>query len=214
MAVQVRLPLCFCDGRHGSTGKLPPSCFDIPRAPPACSREPAAGRGLCRMQEIPTETAEAIAAAQAATPPRAAVPSQRFPRWLRLGIGGRLALGLAAVCAVVIWGHILATRTTRIAVQAVRSMQTEHEPRAQSASAVVESLVAYDRAVIEYLQGGRGSGFGGITAAGDSLEAAILTYFQRPAEQRHEAAALTPRVSAPPGTQLLPQLTSHMEHGR
>src|SRR5438132_193589 len=165
------------------------------------------------MQEIPTETAEAIAAAQAAVPPRAA-PVPRLPRWLRLGIGGRLALGLAAVCTVVVWGHILATRTTRIAVQAVRSMQTEHEPRAQRASAVVESLVAYDRAVIEYLQSGRSSGLGSITSAGESLDAAVLTYFQRPEGQRPEAATTTPQSSPPPGTQLLPQLTSHMEHGR
>ena len=168
------------------------------------------------MQEIPTETADVIAAAQAAVPPRVA-PVPRFPRWLRLGIGGRLGLGLAAVCAVVIWGHILATRTTRIAVQAVRSMQTEHEPRAQRASAVVESLVAYDRVVIEYLQSGRSSGFSTITTAGDALEAAILTYFQgpegqRPDGQRPQEAAI-PQPLAPSGAQLLPQLTSHMEHG-
>ena len=146
-----------------------------------------------------------------------AVPAaQRFPRWLRLGIGGRLALGLAAVCAVVVWGHILATRTTRIAVQAVRSMQTEHEPRAQRASAVVESLVAYDRAVIEYLQGGRSSGFGSITTTGDSLDAAVMTYFQRPDGQHLEGQrpeAPTSGASAPPDVQLLPQLASHTEHG-
>src|ERR1700736_6569187 len=182
--------------------RFPPSCFDISRAAPAGRQGSSASRGLCRMQEIPIETAESIEAAQAAAPPRA-VPARRFRRRLRLGIGGRLALGLAAVCAVVIWGHVLATRTTRIAVEAVRSMQTEHEPRAQRASAVVESLVAYDRAVIEYLQRGRSSGFGSITAAGDSLDAAVLAYFQPPAGQRPEAAM--PQASAPPGAELLPQ---------
>src|SRR5437764_9381330 len=126
------------------------------------------------MHEIPTEMAESIAAARAALPPQP-LPVPRMRRWLRLGIGGRLALGLAAVCAVVVWGHILATRTTRIAVEAVRSMQTEHEPRAQRASAVVESLVAYDRAVIEFLQGGRSSGLGSISTAADALDAAVLT---------------------------------------
>src|ERR1700738_3490530 len=164
------------------------------------------------MQEIPTETAESIQAARAAVPPRA-VPAPRIPRWLRLGIAGRLAPGLAAVCAVVIWGHILATRTTRIAVETVRSMQTEHEPRAQRASAVVESLVSYDRAVIEYLQSGRSSGLGSITTAGDSLDAAGLTYFQRPQRQRPETAGAI-AASTPPGAQLLPQLTSHTAHGR
>ena len=149
------------------------------------------------MLDIPEETAEAIVAAQTDVPPRAEPATSR----LRLGIGGRMALGLAAVAAVIIWGHFLATRTTRIAVEAVRSMQTEHEPRAQRASAVVESLVAYDRAVIEYLQSGRSAELGTITAAGDALQAAVLTYFQ----------SASPRGT---GAQLLPQLTSHMEHGR
>ncbi len=162
------------------------------------------------MHEIPglqpPETAESPAVELDQTPP--AGPARR-PR-LRLGIGGRLALGLAAVSGVILWGHILATRTTRIAVEAVRSMQTEYEPRAQRASAVVESLVAYDRTVIEYLQGGRGSGLSGITAAGDALDAAVLTYFQRPGIE----AAAASQTSTPPAAQLLPQLTSHMERGR
>jgi len=149
------------------------------------------------MQEIPSETAEAIAAERAVVAPRA----EPVRRRLRLGIGVRLGVGLAAVSAVVIWGHVLATRTTRIAVEAVRSMQTEHEPRAQRASSVVESLVAYDRAVIEYLQSGRGTDFGNITEAGEALDAATLTYFQSPGQTA-------------PGAQLLPQLTTHMEHGR
>jgi diguanylate cyclase (GGDEF)-like protein len=159
------------------------------------------------MQEIPPETVDSIAVARAALAP-AAVPGSRNRLRLRLGIGGRLALGLAAVATVIVWGHILATRTTRIAVDAVRSMQTEHEPRALHASAVMESLVAYDRAVVEYLQSGHSSGSGSIGTAADSLDAAVLTYFQRPADR---AAS---RATPAPGAQLLPQLTSHMEHGR
>ena len=125
------------------------------------------------------------------------------------GSGGAWALGLAAVAAVIVWGHILASRTTRIAVESVRSMQTEHEPRAQRASAVVESLVAYDRTVIEYLQSGHSAG-------------------SRQHHQRQQFAGrgqCSPISSAPPirprpcqlrrrAAQLLPQLTSHMEHGR
>ena len=51
------------------------------------------------MLDIPSETAEAIVAAQTA------VPSGAEPAagGLRLGIGARLALGLAAVSAVIIW---------------------------------------------------------------------------------------------------------------
>jgi diguanylate cyclase (GGDEF)-like protein len=172
----------------------------------ACqANQPA--HGLCLMQEIPPETADSIASARAALAPEA-VPVSRNRLRLRLGIGGRLALGLAAVATVIAWGHILATRTTRNAVDAVRSMQTEHEPRALHASAVMESLVAYDRAVVEYLQSGHSSGLGSIGTAADSLDAAVLTYFQRPADRA------VSRTTPAPGTQLLPQLTSHMEHGR
>jgi diguanylate cyclase (GGDEF)-like protein len=160
--------------------------------------------GLCLMQEIPPDTADSIAAARAALAP-APISRNRFR--LRLGIGSRLALGLAAVAAVIVWGHILATRTTRMAVDAVRSMQTEHEPRAQRASAVMESLVAYDRAVTEYLQSGHSSPLG-ISTAADSLDAAVLTYFQRPPDQPAS------QQTTAPGAQLLRQLTTHMEHGR
>jgi diguanylate cyclase (GGDEF)-like protein len=154
------------------------------------------------MQEISPETAEAIAAERAAVPLR----TRSSRRWLRLGIGSRLALGLAAVAAVIVWGHILAARTTRIAVDTVRSMQTEHEPRAQRASAVVESLVTYDRSVTEYLQSGRSADLGNITAAAEALDGATLTYFQ--------ASETKSRGTPPPGAQLLPQLTGHMERGR
>src|SRR5579862_3781396 len=123
-----------------------------------------ADRGLCRMHETPSKTAEATETARANTKP-AAAPVGRSR--LRLGIGGRLALGLAALAAVTLVGQLLTTRTTRLAVDAVRSMQTEHEPRAQRASALVETLVAYDRTVIEYLQEGRTSQAGTITAAAD-----------------------------------------------
>src|SRR3569833_2793867 len=143
--------------------------------------------------------------------PQASAPASQPGRGrfrLRLGIGGRLGLGLAAVSAVIVWGHIQASRTTRTAVESVRSMQTEHEPRAQRASAVVESLVAYDRTVTEYLQSGHSADRTSITNAGNALDAAVFTYFQRPADQ--VAVATTP----PPGAQLLPQLTSHMERGR
>src|SRR5882757_5882200 len=154
------------------------------------------------------ETAASLTAIGAAVMARPALPEAGSRFRLRLGIGGRLGLGLAAVSAVIVWGHLQASRTTRIAVESVRSMQTEHEPRAQRASAVVESLVAYDRAVTEYLQSGHSSDLTSITNASNALDAAVLTYFQRPADETAVAAA------PPPGAQLLPQLTSHMEHGR
>src|SRR5262245_9622462 len=65
------------------------------------------------------------------------------------GIAGHLALGLAAVGSVVLVGHILAERTTRTAVQSVRSMQTQHEPLARKASVIVGRLGAFDRTIVE-----------------------------------------------------------------
>jgi diguanylate cyclase (GGDEF)-like protein len=156
------------------------------------------------MQEVSSETAKSIAAAQASLKPAPAV-ARRLR--LRLGIGGRLALGLAAVASVILVGHVLTTRTTRMAVDAVRNMQSEHEPLAQRANAVVQTLVSYDRAVTEYLQEGRTSGLSAITSTADALEAAVLNYFQGRASPLQQSAASA-------AFQLQPQLTSHIEHGR
>ncbi len=121
----------------------------------------------------------------------------------RLGIGSRLALGLAAVAAVIVVGHGLATRTTRQASEAVRTMQSESEPLARQASAVLEQLVAYDRAVSEYLQAGRSSDFGTITAGGSALEGALAAYYDS-----KPAASLAPAV-----LQLRTQLSGHINSG-
>src|SRR5262249_23205182 len=59
-------------------------------------------------------------------------------------------------------------------------------------------------------QSSRSADFSRITSAGNALDAAVLTYFQSPKETQGAAA----QTSAAPGAQLLPQLTSHMEHGR
>jgi diguanylate cyclase (GGDEF)-like protein len=94
-----------------------------------------------------------------------------------LSIGWRLAIGLAAVAAVLVASEILATRTTREALEAVRVMTSEHEPLASSANAVLERLVAYDGAVSEYMRAGNAGDFAAITAAGDTLERAVSGYF-------------------------------------
>jgi diguanylate cyclase (GGDEF)-like protein len=122
-------------------------------------------------------------AAETARPPRAtAAPAvQRAWPWggtPRLGIGWRLILGLTAVAAVLIAGEVLATRTTREALDAVRSMQNEHEPLASAANLVLEKLVAYDRAVGEYVQARSAADFSTITFAGNALESAVAAYFR------------------------------------
>jgi diguanylate cyclase (GGDEF)-like protein len=120
----------------------------------------------------------------------------------RLGIGLRLGLGLALVATVLIAGEVLATRTSREALGAVRSMQREHEPLAGGASAVLEKLVAFDRAVVEYVQAHGRVEFATITNAGDALERSVADYF-----------ALSPPLTAGAGG-LRAQITRHIAKAR
>jgi diguanylate cyclase (GGDEF)-like protein len=156
------------------------------------------------MHESPTESAHAPPARQVALLAGHKGPSTAQRPRLRLGIGSRLALSVALIAGVILVGHLLARRTTLNAVEAVRSMQTEQEPRARSASAVVEKLVAYDRTVTEYLQSSKGPGFEGISAAGGELDAAVSSYFGQRAAT----------VTAPADIELRTRLSSHVDRGR
>src|SRR5207248_3742374 len=123
----------------------------------------------------------------------------------RLGIGWRLGLGLAAVTAVLLLGESLATRTARQALEAVRSMQTEHEPLANRANAVLEKLIAYDRAVGEYVRPHSADDkLSTITLAGDALETAVAEYF----------SSAPPRAVTAAATGLRQQLTRHIANAR
>ncbi len=121
----------------------------------------------------------------------------------RLGIGSRLALGLAAVAAVILVGQGLATRSTGEAGEAVRRMQTESEPLARRADSVLEGLIAYDRAVSEYLQAGRASDFHTISEAGARLQQALAAYYD---------GKPTPTL-APEALQLRGLLSNHIDKG-
>jgi hypothetical protein len=124
---------------------------------------------------------------------------------LRLGIGWRLGLGLAAVSAVLVLGEMLATRTAREALEAVRSMQHEHEPLANSANGVLEKLIAYDRAVGEYVQAhSAADDLSSISVAGDALEAAVAEYFN----------SAPPSAVTPAAGSLRQQLTRHIASAR
>jgi diguanylate cyclase (GGDEF)-like protein len=149
------------------------------------------------MQEKPAQTADSAAAGRRVPRPLA----WRFPR---LGIGSRLALGLAAVAAVILIGHTVATEKTRKAVEAVRAMQQNHEPLAHRASAVVEKLVGFDRAVSEYLQAAKVPDTTSISDARTALDNAMSAYFDS-----------TP---APPGSEaasgLRTQISGHVARGQ
>src|SRR6516164_1103564 len=176
--------------------RCPPRKGDTRRVIISQGPVPAARFALCCMPEASAETQPRRAIAPAGSPAR---PAWRL-RVPRLGIGWRLILGLTAVAAVLIGAQVLATRTTREALDAVRSMQNEHEPVASAANLVLEKLVAYDRAVGEYVQARSAADFSSITAAGAALEAAIAAYF------RSAPAASVPSAAAG----LRAQLTRHI----
>jgi diguanylate cyclase (GGDEF)-like protein len=108
------------------------------------------------------------------------------------------------VAAVLVVGDLLATRTARDALQAVRNMQSVHEPLASRASAVLVRLVDYDRVVGEYLQANNGADFAAITTAGAAFEDALGGYFDGTPAPRVTVAALELRA----------ELTRHIAAGR
>src|SRR6266550_972244 len=142
--------------------------------------------------------------AETAPPPAPRVARGWRLRGPRLGIGWRLGLGLAAVTTVLVLGEMLAARTTREALAAVRSMQNEDEPLANSANAVLEKLLAYDRAVDEDMQAHGPDDFGAIIQAGGALEAAVADYF----------GSSPPAPVTADGTALRLQLTRHIANAR
>jgi diguanylate cyclase (GGDEF)-like protein len=129
------------------------------------------------------------------------------PRWRlrapRLGIAWRLLLGLAAVAAVLVAGEELATRTTRTALEALRSMQQDHQPLARSASTVLEKLAAFDRAVGEYVQAHNGADPATVNDAGAALESAVGAYFDR-----------APGAASATAADLHAQITRHIDGAR
>ncbi|HEY6515300.1 MAG TPA: EAL domain-containing protein [Steroidobacteraceae bacterium] len=119
----------------------------------------------------------------------------------QFGIGARLTLGFAAVAAVIVVAHVLAARTTRAAVEAVRSMRIRNEPLAYRASAIVEKLSAYDRTVGDDLHSDSGD-FRTLSSAGDALQQAVDRYFDG-------TVVLTPATR-----QLRDALVAHIQDGR
>jgi diguanylate cyclase (GGDEF)-like protein len=131
----------------------------------------------------------------------------------RLGLGVLLALGLAAVGGVVLFGHIIASRTTRAAVEAVGGMQGRYEPLARLAGVVIEALAGYDRTVGEYLgsespqvSGEPAQPADAFTLAGAEtrLTRAVEEYFATPGALEDGNAKSTLENS----------VVSHLDHGR
>ncbi|HEV8019054.1 MAG TPA: EAL domain-containing protein [Steroidobacteraceae bacterium] len=108
------------------------------------------------------------------------------------------------MAAVLTAGEMLVTRTTREALGAVRSMQSEHEPLAGAASAVLERLVAFDRSVGEYVQARTTGGFSTVTDAGAALETAVADYL----------SLSPPPPVTPAAAGLRAQITRHIANAR
>jgi diguanylate cyclase (GGDEF)-like protein len=98
----------------------------------------------------------------------------------RLGVGGHLGVGLAAVGFVVLVGQVLASHTTRAAVEAVHAMQAHDEPLAARSDAIVEKLAAYDRTVSELLDSGAAIGTASLVTTEHDLTDALNAYFSLP----------------------------------
>lgn len=133
---------------------------------------------------------------------RKLVSSRRW--YVRLGIGGRLGLGLLAVATVLLGGHDVARQATNEAVRTVRSMQSEHEPLARRAGIVIQKLVAYDRAVIDYLRPDRVSDVASVDQAAQMLAVALANLFQS-----------DPKLASTGGVpELRTRIDLHVESGR
>jgi diguanylate cyclase (GGDEF)-like protein len=138
---------------------------------------------------------------QTAGRPAEASPVRRPP--FRLGLGSRLALGLAAVGAVVLGGHVLTSRATRQAEEAVRDMQGRYEPLARRASTIIEKIAAYDRHTAELLKSAGTADRTDTPQAEAQLAAAVAAYFQSvDATERAKGATVRQGIA------------THIAHGR
>jgi len=66
----------------------------------------------------------------------------------RLGIASRLALGFAAIAIVLLYGHEVAQRDLRAAIQTLNETRSAQVPLARVADALTYRVAAFDRAVL------------------------------------------------------------------
>ena len=78
------------------------------------------------------------------TLPSPATGRRRF----RLGLGSRLALGFAAIAIVLLYGHEVAQRDLRAAIETLNETQSAQVPLARVADALTYRVADFDRAVL------------------------------------------------------------------
>jgi diguanylate cyclase (GGDEF)-like protein len=78
-------------------------------------------------------------------------PATAPGRW-RLGIASRLVIGFGVIALVLLAGNWYAARSARFAIDTLHDTTVEHIPLEQAASAIIDNLLAYDRAAFDQLR--------------------------------------------------------------
>jgi hypothetical protein len=96
-------------------------------------------------------------------------------RW-RLGIASRLVIGFGVIALVLLAGNWYAARSARFAIDTLHDTKVEHIPLEQAASAIIDYLLAYDRAVFDQLRSNDEITRDAAAQAARRLAAAVNTY--------------------------------------
>lgn len=102
-------------------------------------------------------------------PPPVATPA----RSLRLSIDASLAILLCAISAAFLGGNLLVQRATRLATEEVELVQRQYEPLARVAREMRDSLAAFDRAALAYLDSDSSEGRAAVETAYQRIARAI-----------------------------------------
>jgi len=121
-------------------------------------------------------------------------------------VGAHLAFGLAAVAGVVVFGDVVANRSTREAMQDVRSMQADYAPLVHRTGDILEKLAGYDRAVAEHLEASGNSHNTVLNNADTALAAALAAYSAAPAVPGSAGSAAVESLSE--------RIAAHVARGR
>lgn len=102
--------------------------------------------------------------------------TRETPRPPRLGLAARLALGFAAIAAVLLLGHAAAQRDMRAAIDTLRRAQTAQVPLARAAEALTYSVLAFDRAVLAEVRRPTDASRANVAEAEDAMFASLDAY--------------------------------------
>jgi len=93
------------------------------------------------------------------------LPSRARKKSLRISLGAWLSLGFLGIAGVFLGGNLTIQQSTRQATQEVSLVQRHYEPVARLSRELGDSLAAFDRAILQYVEGGAKTGRDEIDAA-------------------------------------------------